>query len=272
MMLVVVLMMVLMVVVLIIVVIIVVLDGTLDPFDPARRTGNLVEVEHTGAYNAVQVYVAPVAFDNARGWLQGLDNLPDKLQVGFAYLGLFVQQHYVAELDLLYEQVLYVVLIQTLSGETGTVLELIPHPEGVHDCADAVQDGNASLAEFRTHAWDGAYCLCDRSRFANAAGFYDYVVEALHKGDLAQLVHEVHLQRAADAAVLECDETVVLLADNSSLLNELRVNVDLTYVIDYHCETYSFAIVEDTVEQSSLAASKIARQQQNRYFIELHIY
>ena len=198
-------MMVLMVVVLIIVVIVIVLDWALDPFDPARRTGNLVEVEHAGAYNAVQVYVAPVAFDNARGWLQGLDNLLDKLQVGFAYLGFLVKQHNVAELDLLYEQVLYVVLIQTLSGETGAVLELIPHPEGVHDRADAVQDGNASLAEFRTHAWDGAYCLCDRSRFANAAGFYDYVVEALHKGDLAQLVHEVHLQRAADAAVLECD-------------------------------------------------------------------
>ena len=193
------------VVIVVIIIVVIVLDRTLDPFDPARRTGNLVEVEHAGAYNAVQVYVAPVAFDNARGWLQGLDNLSDKLQVCFADLRFLVKQHYVAELDLLYEQVLYVVLVQALSGETGTVLELIPHPEGVHDRADAVQDGNASLAEFRTHAWDGAYCLGNRSRFANSAGFYDYVVEALHKGDLAQLVHKVHLQRAADAAVLECD-------------------------------------------------------------------
>ena len=44
--------------------------------------------------------------------------------------------------------------------------------------------------------------LCDRCWFADAARLDDDIVEALHVNDVAQLVYKVHLQRAADAAVL----------------------------------------------------------------------
>jgi hypothetical protein len=85
------------------------------------------------------------------------------------------------------------------------------------------------------------------------------------------LLHKIHLERATDTTILESDEVVILLCDYSTLLNEFSINIYLTYIVDYHSKSYPLAIAEDTIKKSSFAASEVARQQQNRDIIYLHI-
>ena len=51
------------------------------------------------------------------------------------------------------------------------------------------------------------------------------------------MLYQVRFQRAADAAVLKRNEAFVFLAHDAALLDEVRVNVYLAYVIDDNCES-----------------------------------
>ena len=83
-------------------------------------------------------------------------------------------------------------------------------------------------------------------------------------GELVELLHEVHLQRAADAAVLQCDEAVVFLAHDPAFLYQGGVDVDFAEVIDDHGELDSFSVGEYAVQQSGLSAAEVTCQQQDR--------
>ena len=89
--------------------------------------------------------------------------------------------------------------------------------------------------------------LCDRFGFADAAGFDNDIVETLHPHDFAYLLYQVRFQRAADATVLKRNEAFVFLAHDAALLNEVRVNVYLAYVIDDNCESDALFIGENMV-------------------------
>ena len=81
--------------------------------------------------------------------------------------------------------------------------------------------------------------------------------------DVHQLAHQVHLQRAADAAVLQRHQVALVgAAHYTALLYERGVDVNLAQVVDDYGKAYAAAVVEDTVEQSGLAAAEIAGQEQ----------
>ena len=151
-----------------------------------------------------------------------------------------------------------------LQGCSGS--EFVAHAQGVDHGHDAVEHGNAVLhigvAQCRNRA-DG---LGDGLRFADAARLDDDIVESLARGDLAELLDQVGLQRAADTAVLEGHQTVVLLAHHTALLNEVSIDIDFSQIIDNHRKADAFAIVQDLVDQGGLAAAQIAGQQQYRDF------
>ena len=83
------------------------------------------------------------------------------------------------------------------------------------------------------------------------------------------MLHEIHLQRAADAAVLKGHEAVVGLADDTPFTNQIGIDVDLADIVHDHGKPDSFAIVEYAVEQRCLAASKITREQEHGNFFQI---
>ena len=105
---------------------------------------------------------------------------------------------------------------------------------------------------------------------ADAAGFYDDIVEALHLHEFIYLLHKVGLEGAADASVLQGHQTVVLASDDSSLLDKVRINVDLSYIIDYYGKPYSFPVGKNVVDEGRLSASEITGQKQDRNCLFFH--
>ena len=83
-------------------------------------------------------------------------------------------------------------------------------------------------------------------------------------GYVAQLFYEVHLQGAADAAVLQGYEAFVFLVYNAAFLYEVGIDVHLAYVVDYYGEAYASFVAQNAVQKCRLAAAQIAGQQQYR--------
>ena len=106
----------------------------------------------------------------------------------------------------------------------------------------------------------------DRCRFADARCLDHDVVKLLHLHQVGELFHKVHLQRAADAAVLQCHERVVLLIDDATLLDEVSVDVHFADVVHDDGESYAFLVAEYAVEQCCFSAAQITREQQHGYF------
>ena len=85
----------------------------INPFygrNPGGAGGYLVEVEHVGVENLVEIHVAVVTFDDVGFGLEGTDNLFDAGEFFWTHLCGFVQEHDVAELNLLDDQVFNVFL------------------------------------------------------------------------------------------------------------------------------------------------------------------
>jgi hypothetical protein len=82
-----------------------------------------------------------------------------------------------------------------------------------------------------------------------------------------ELGNQIHLERAADTTVLERNERVVVLAHHPALLNQRSIDIDFTDIIDNDRKTNAFGIRQDAVQKSGLTAPEIAREQQDRYFI-----
>ena len=235
----------------------------LDFVDPCCGGGHLVEIEHASVQYLVQVEVAEVAFYDFSLGLEVPDYLLHASEVGFADFRDFVQNHDVAELYLLYQQVLYVVLFEIAQRQVFPAVEFALHAQGVDDGGDAVHfryGAAVPVAEAR----NGADGLGYGGGFADSAGFNHDVVELSVSGEFVELLHEIHLQGAADASVLQGHETVVLLANDSAFLDQGGVHVDFAEVVDYHGELDSLSVGEYAVQQSGLSAAEITGQQQDR--------
>ena len=123
-----------------------------------------------------------------------------------------------------------------------------------------------SLSESRYHT-DG---LGYRIRLADSAGLDDDVVEPFHAHQFIDLLDEIGLQGAADASVLQGHQTVVLFADDPSFLDEVRIDIHFSDIIDDDGEFNSFPVCKYMVYQGGLSAAEITCQQQDRYFFFDH--
>ena len=247
----VVMMMVLMLLILILIVVIVILlliaVMILNLVDPCSRCSHLVEVETTGVEQTLQVYVAVVAWYDFCFRLNGADYLGEFAQIVSAHLRSLVQKYSVAELYLLYYEVFEVFVFEPVACQSVAVVELVSHAQRVHHGHDAVKTRNAVGDILRTECHHRTDSLRNRCGFADAARLDDDIVEALHVDDVAQLVYKVHLQRAADAAVLQSHQTVVLLVHHSTLLDEVGVDVHLADIVHDNGELNAFLVGKDTI-------------------------
>ena len=238
-------MMVLMLIIIIVILLIAVM--ILNLVDPCSRCSHLVEVEATGVEQTLQVYVAVVAWYDFCFRLNGADYLGEFAQIVSAHLRSLVEKYSVAELYLLYYEVFEVFVFKSVACQSVAVVELVSHAQRVHHGHDAVKTRYAVGDILRTECHHRTDSLRDWCWFADATRFDDDIVEALHVNDVAQLVYKVHLQRAADAAVLQSHQTVVLLVHHSTLLDEVGVDVHLADIVHDNGELNAFLVGKDTI-------------------------
>ena len=185
-----------------------------------------------------------------------------------ADFGGLVEQNDIAELDLLNHEILNILFSNIPLGQVLAARELILHAKCVHYGDYTVQTGHSIHYILHAHLRHGAYGLGNRLRLAYSAGFDYYIVELVHGGNLVQLLHEIHLKGAAYATVLQSHQAVVLLTHNSSLLDQVCIYIDFTYVVDYHGELDAASVVEYPVEECGLSASQITCKQ--KYWNLIH--
>ena len=142
-----------------------------------------------------------------------------------------------------------------------STVELIADAEGIYDGADTVQNRQAVGSELRHHLRVGAECLRDRCGFTDSRCLDDDVVERFLRAQVMELGHQIHLERAADTAVLECYQRVIVLTDHPALLNERGVDIHLADIIDDNGEANTFVIGQNTVQQGCFTAAEIAGDQ-----------
>ena len=81
-----------------------------------------------------------------------------------------------------------------------------------------------------------------------------------------KLLNQVHLQRTANAAVLQRHQRVVRLIDHAVFLDEGGVYVDFSDVVHDDGKTDAAPVIEDTVEKGRLTTAEITREKQYRNF------
>ncbi len=199
--------------------------------NPSGGGGHFVIVEEVGIYQVRDVHVGVVAGDNLRTWLQHPYDVLDAVQLLGLHLRSLVEQDEVTELYLLDDEVLDVLIVNLLFRQAVATGELALQAQAVHHRADTVEARHAVLRILSAHAPHRADGARDRFRLADAAGLYHDVVEPLHLLYLVELLYQVHLQRAADASVLQRHQAVVLLAHDAAFLNQVRVDVHLADIV-----------------------------------------
>ena len=141
--------------VVVIVVIIVVVDVfvavmVLYLVNPCSRCSHFVEVEAMGVEQQVEVYIAVIARYNLRLGLQ-CTHYVYKMGVLFGRnLRCLVEQYGVAELNLLYYEVLKIVFVEVLLLQIVAATELVLHAQSVHYGHYTVKAWHAILNVFRT--------------------------------------------------------------------------------------------------------------------------
>ena len=233
-----------------------------DGLDPARRSSYAFKIEVVGVDQTVEVYIAVVASDDFGLGLQLAQNGFDVVKFLCADLRCLVEQNHVAELYLLNNQTCKVVLGHLLLVEIVAARKFVAQAQGVHYGHHGVEFGNAIGGQVGVHAGVGTDGLSDGGRFADAAGLDYDVVEALLCHNVAELLHEVHFECAADATVLQGYKAVVAFAHNAALCYEACVDVYLANVVDNDGKFDAFLVRKYAVEQGGFATAQIACEQQ----------
>ena len=96
-------------------------------------------------------------------------------------------------------------------------------------------------------------------RFTDAAGLNHDIIKSLHGYNIRELLHQVHLERAANTTVLQSHERVVFLSNHAIRFDETGIDIHLTDVVDDNGELDATFIFQYFVEvpQCFLFQSKL---------------
>lgn len=224
-------------------------------FYPCCRCGHLVKNKLMSVEQTLEVYVSIVARDNLCFRLDSANDLAHMQQFVSAHLRCFVQQDGVTKLYLLNDEVLNVLLINIFLCESIAALKLVAHAKGVNNRHDTVETRHAVFYILRTERRERADGLCYRCRLTDAARLDNDIIETFHGNDIVKLLHKIHLQCAADTSVLQSHKAIVLLVHDATLLNEVCIDINLSYVVHNDGKLNAFLVCENAVEQCCLAAA-----------------
>ncbi len=238
---------------------------------PCCRRGRGLIVEEIGLDNLIKRHIGIITLYDASLGLKCPDNGTHTVGLLGRDFGDFVKQYNIAKFNLLNHKILYIVFFKSGPFQIFAAAKLRSHTQGVDHGNDTVDTRHPATCVLLAHVGNGAYGLGYGLGLAYAAGFYHYVVEFTCFDDFRQLLHEVHFQRAAYAAVLQGHKVAVVFSTyHSAFLYKRGIYVNLAYIIDNHCEAYASFIGEYMVEKRSLATAEIAREQQHRYVFFCH--
>ena len=232
--------------------------------NPGSRSGHLLEIEHLGIQNQIQIHIAIVALNDFSLRLQSLHNLFQTIQFGARNFRCLVQQYNITELDLLNHQIFKVIFFNILTKQLVAACKLALHTQSIHHRHHTVQTRHSILGVRTTHRRNRADSLGNRIGFTDAAGLNDNVVKAFLTDNIGQLLHQVHFQRTANTTILQSHQTVVILADDTAFLNQVGIDIHLANIVDNHREFDTTTVCKNAVYQSCLSTAKIASQQQHR--------
>ena len=244
--------------------------------NPGGRCSHGVKIEHARIDELVQVYISVVALQHLGAGVDALHNALELAQLFRGNIGRLVQQHDVAEFNLLNDQALQVVFADVFLLQGSTAFELVLHAQGVHHRGNAVHVRKTVGYRLRSQGRHGADGLGNGSRLADTAGFNHNVIELAGGHQVGQLGHQVHLQGAADATVLQGHQAVVRGAHNATFLHQVCINVHLANVVHNNGELNALLVGQNAIQKRSLSASQIPGEQQHRRFFSIksnvHIY
>ena len=238
----------------------------LQSLNPRCGCGHFLKIEEAGVQQVVEIHVTVVTLDNAGVGLQVGDDRTDAAQILLAHLADLVQNNHVTELDLLNHQIFNILFVDIGLEQVVAAGKLVLHAQRIHYGSDAVQLGHTALGVLRTHCGNGANGLGNGSRLADAAGLNHNVIKLTRGDDVVKLLNQVHLQRTANAAVLQRHQRVVRLIDHAVFLDEGSVYVDFTDVVHDDGKADAAPVVENTVEKGRLTTAEITREKQYRNF------
>ena len=204
----------------------------------------------------VKLHIAVVALIDLGLRLDSFDDGFKMLQIiGRDHISL-IEQDNVTELNLLDDETLEVVLAHVRFLQGIAKAELIAHAERIDNSHDGIKTRHSVLHDLlRDHLRISRDGLGDRCRLADTRGLNDDIVELLLIDDIVELLHEIHLQRAADATVLKSYERVIPLTDDTAVLDERRVDVHLADIIDDNGKLNAFLILQYAIQKRGLAAA-----------------
>ena len=229
----------------VVVVIMVVKLFSLYGLNPSCRGGHLIKVEGAGVDKGIEV--AEVARHNVGVRLYLVQDGGDACQLVRGNHRSLVQQYLITELNLLYHEAGQVVFANILAHKVVALSKLVAQAQCVAHRHNGVELSHALDGKVRIHLWIHANGLCNGGGLANAAGLNHNIVETLLRHQVAELLHEVHLQGAANASVLQGHKAVVAFAHNASLLNKVGIDVYLANVVYNHGKAYAFLVSQYTV-------------------------
>ena len=196
----------------------------------------------------------------------------DAFQLFGFHLSCFVEQNQVTELNLLDDEVLNVLFIDVLAGQAVATGKLVLQAQRIHYRRHTVQSELAIFGKLSTHARNAAEGLRNGLGLTDATGFNHDVVELLHLHQVIYLLYQIHLQCAADAAVLKRHQAVIFLIHDTSLLNQVCIDVHFAQVVDDDGEANALFVAQDMVDQGGLSAAQVTRQQQYRNLFFFHLF
>ena len=220
--------------------------------------------------NLFQFHIRVITFDDLCARLQRTDDLTNPFQFFRTDFRSFVQQNDVTEFCLLDNQILDIFLSDVRAGKVIAAGKFILQTQGIHDSYDAVETADAVFGISPSQSGNGTDCIGNRFRLTDTAGFDDDIVETLLLHEFQNLLDQVSLQRTADTAVLQGDETFVFFAYDAPFLNQVGINVYFTDIVDNNRKADSLLVGKDMVYQSCFSTAQITGQEQYGYFFCIH--
>ena len=254
-----VLVMIVVIVVVMLMVVVVVVLRVLHGVHPHGGTVDLVEVEAVGVQQLAHGNVALRGLHDHGVLLQAADDGTQLVDLLARHLVALVEDEGGAELDLLDEQGLQVLLVHILGQQVATAVELVPHARAVHHGHDVIEVERSRAVPLGAVAEVGDG-VRDGHRLADARGLDDDVVEVTRGCNLLELAREIVGKRAAEATVGHGDELAVDLRE-AALGDQVGVHVDLANVVHEHRRADALVVGEDVVQQRGLTRAQVARNE-----------
>ena len=215
---------------------------------PCGGGSDLVEVEVVGIEDLADCHLTVGSLNDLCLGLERADDLFDIDQLFLSDEVDLVEDDGVAELDLLDQQVLDILIVDIVIQESAAAAEFTAQSSRVNDGHDVVQTAELGQSGIVVGAVEHRDGLRDRDRLTDARSLDQDVIELLLLYQAEDLLDQIGLESTADTAVLERYKVLVLLIDDAALLDQLSVDVDLADIVDDDGDLIALLVVEHMIQ------------------------